>query len=87
MNSLCFPGNRTSALALIMVSSFAGCLLGAESGGGGHDLFAYDYSKDFDLKDHGTKTSSDVLIRDIDYSAYQNRHGRTKAYLVRPKGT
>ena len=48
------------------------------------DAFAYDASTDLDLKDQTTKTSDGVIIRDVDYASYQNRHGRIKAYIVRP---
>jgi dienelactone hydrolase len=72
-------------MAALAVSSVAGFAGAAEPAGNTKDLFAYDYSRDFNLKEHGATTSGDVLIRDIDYASYKDRHGRIKAYLVRPK--
>jgi dienelactone hydrolase len=49
-------------------------------------LLAYDRSIPFDLKEVTTTEQDGVTIRDINYAAYASRHGRIKAFIVRPKG-
>lgn len=49
-------------------------------------LFAYDSSRDFDLKEESTKRQDGVTIRDVNYAAYAPKHGRIKAYLIQPDG-
>lgn len=49
-------------------------------------LFGYDRSVAFDLKETSAKEQNGVLIRDVNYAAYASRHGRIKAYLVKPQG-
>jgi dienelactone hydrolase len=49
-------------------------------------LLAYDRSVAFDLKEVSTTEQNGVTVRDINYAAYVPRLGRTKAYLVKPKG-
>jgi|ERR1700730_2871716 len=48
-------------------------------------LFAYDRSV-FDLKEESVKEQDGVIIRDVNYAAYAPRHGRIKAYLIKPAG-
>lgn len=50
------------------------------------DLFAYDRNTPVDLKEVGQTEANGVLVRDIEYAAYASRHGRIKAYLVKPQG-
>ena len=49
------------------------------------ELFAYDRSVAFDLKEASTKEQEGAVITDVNYAAYAPRHGRIKAYLVKPK--
>jgi dienelactone hydrolase len=62
-------------------------LLGSEANENPDQLFAYDRSAGFDVKRRDSETSDKVVTQDIEYASYQNRHGRIKAYLVRPEGT
>lgn len=50
-------------------------------------LFDYKASTEFDLKDVSTREQDGVTIRDVNYAAYNQRHGRIKAYLIKPKGS
>ena len=47
-------------------------------------MFRYETFKDFRLKENETEMRDGVVIKDIDYPSYKERHGRIKAYLVRP---
>jgi dienelactone hydrolase len=49
-------------------------------------LLAYDRSAAFDLKEVSTTEQNGVTVRDLHYAAYAARHGRIKAYLVKPRG-
>jgi len=49
-------------------------------------LFAYNRSLAFDLKAEFAKEQDGVTIRDVNYAAYAPRHGRIKAYLIKPAG-
>ena len=49
------------------------------------DLFSYDSSRPFDLKQVATKDEDGVVVQDIDYAANSSQRGRMKAYLVKPK--
>ena len=49
-------------------------------------LLAYDRSVAFDLKETSSKEENGAVIKDVNYAGYTPRHGRIKAYLVRPKG-
>src|SRR2546422_6167096 len=49
-------------------------------------LFVYDRSVAFDLKEESAKEQDGVIIRDVNYAAYAPRHGRIKAYLIKPGG-
>ena len=49
-------------------------------------LFAYNRSLAFDLKEESVKEHDGVTIRDVNYAAYAPRHGRIKAYLIKPAG-
>lgn len=49
-------------------------------------LFTYDRSVAFDLKEESAKHQDGVTIRDVNYAAYAPRHGRIKAYLIKPAG-
>jgi len=40
----------------------------------------------FDLKEASTKEQEGAVVSDLNYAAYAPRHGRIKAYLVKPKG-
>ncbi|MGB9180987.1 MAG: hypothetical protein WCB68_17275 [Pyrinomonadaceae bacterium] len=49
-------------------------------------LFDYDKSVSFDLKETSSKEQAGVIIKDVNYAAYDPKHGRLPAYLVKPKG-
>jgi dienelactone hydrolase len=49
-------------------------------------LFTYDRSAAFDLKETSTKEQGGAVIKDVNYAAYASRHGRINAFLVKPKG-
>jgi dienelactone hydrolase len=49
------------------------------------DLFNYDSSRPFDIKEASTKDDDGVLVQDIEYAANNPKRGRIKAYLVKPK--
>jgi dienelactone hydrolase len=49
-------------------------------------LFSYKSSVPFDLKEVSTREENGAEIKDIEYSGYEDKHGRIKAYLVKPKG-
>jgi len=49
-------------------------------------LFTYNRSVAFDLKEESAKEQDGVIIRDVNYAAYAPRHGRIKAYLIKPAG-
>ncbi|MGH9967745.1 MAG: alpha/beta hydrolase family protein [Pyrinomonadaceae bacterium] len=55
------------------------------SGDSSAKLFGYDRSVAFDLKETSAKEQNGVLVRDVNYAAYAPRHGRVKAYLVKPQ--
>jgi dienelactone hydrolase len=57
--------------------------LGAQTETSQKDLFHYEYSKEFNIKEGEATKKGDVVIQDIDYPSFQNRDGRIKAYLVR----
>lgn len=50
-------------------------------------LFDYDKTVSFDLKETSTKEQDGVIIKDVNYAAYDSKHGRLPAYLVKPKGS
>lgn len=47
-------------------------------------LLDYDRTVAFDLKETSVTQQRGALVRDINYAAYAPRHGRIKAYLVKP---
>ncbi len=49
-------------------------------------LFDYDKSLAFDLKEESVKEQDGITIQDVNYNAYNKRHDRIKAYIVKPKG-
>jgi dienelactone hydrolase len=49
-------------------------------------LLAYDRSATFDLKETSTREENGAVIADVNYAGYSPKHGRIKAYLVKPKG-
>jgi dienelactone hydrolase len=49
-------------------------------------IFAYDSAVPFDLKETATTDQEGAIVKDVNYAAYASRHGRIKAYLVRPRG-
>lgn len=49
------------------------------------NLFNYDRSIAFDLKEMSSRDQDGVTIRDINYAAYNPAHRRVDAYLVTPK--
>ncbi len=49
--------------------------------------FAYDSKVPFDLHEVSVNEKDGVVIQDVDYAGYTARHGRIKAYIVRPKDT
>lgn len=73
-----------------------GCLLAAcvrpaglhetEGTGISKTVFAYDSSIPSDLREKSADNRQGVTIRDLDYAAYEPRHGRIQAYLVEPEG-
>jgi dienelactone hydrolase len=48
--------------------------------------FAYDRSAAFDLKVESSKEENRVTIKDVNYAAYDPRHGRIRAFLIAPAG-
>src|ERR1700730_672321 len=90
MISSCFPRYRRPFLigvaVVAVMASLSHVPLIAQAKDAGKDLFKYDYSKNFDLKNKAPETRENVVIEDIDYASVQNRHPRIKAYLVRPNG-
>src|SRR5262245_57002160 len=50
------------------------------------NLFDYDRSITFDLKEDSSRDQDGVTIRDLNYAPYNAAHGRVAAYIVRPKG-
>ena len=48
------------------------------------ELFRYESSYDLQLNEQKTEARDGAVIKDIDYPSFQNRHGRIKAYLVKP---
>jgi dienelactone hydrolase len=48
-------------------------------------LFEYKPAP-FDLQEVSTKEDNGAVITDVSYAGYTSRHGRIKAYLVKPKG-
>src|SRR2546421_6854756 len=84
MTSFCFPRFHmmklcrgpfliSLAIAAVMASTSLLPLL-AQLKSDPRNLFKYDYSKDFDLKKKGSETRENVVIEDIDYASFQNRH-------------
>jgi pimeloyl-ACP methyl ester carboxylesterase len=49
-------------------------------------VLAYDRTVALDLKEASTTEQDGAVIKDVNYAAYASRHGRIKAYLVKPKG-
>jgi dienelactone hydrolase len=50
-------------------------------------MFAYDQSRAFDLKEESARAQNGVTVRDLSYAAYAAKHGRIKAFLIQPPGT
>lgn len=73
-------------IMLVTNSQLIASPLATEGGDKSGRLFAYDRSVAFDLKEVSAKEQNGVTIQDIDYAAYDRRHGRIKAYLVKPMG-
>jgi dienelactone hydrolase len=91
MPILCFR-RRIRMLSLPVILLVA-CTLSAasppplpQSDGDAQQLFNYDRSAAFDLKEASAKEQNGVTIRDVNYAAYAPQHGRIQAYLVRPAG-
>jgi dienelactone hydrolase len=57
-----------------------------EPNGEAAHLFAYKRDAPFDLKEESAREQDGVTIRDLNYAAYDPRHGRIRAYLIRPSG-
>ncbi|HEY0432176.1 MAG TPA: hypothetical protein VGC61_10165 [Pyrinomonadaceae bacterium] len=53
---------------------------------GSAQVFAYDRSVAFDLKEESSKTEDGVTIRDVNYAPYTPERGRIKAFLIHPAG-
>src|SRR5258708_37603430 len=53
---------------------------------GREKLFAYDRSKDFDLKVASSKDEAGGTVQDVDYAGANPRGRRVKAYLISPMG-
>src|SRR6185295_4371633 len=49
-------------------------------------VFAYDRSVAFDLKEESSKDQDGITIRDVNYAPYTPERGRVKAYLIKPAG-
>ena len=77
---------RRAAAVLAITILFAGAIRvqSTPTTKANSEVFSYDASADLGLKEQSTKTADGVIIRDIDYASYQNRHGRIKAYIVKP---
>jgi dienelactone hydrolase len=75
-----------TSLVVILVSSLLATAYSVPSSPDAiSDLFTYDSTRPFDLKQVSTKEEDGVVIEDIDYAANSSQRGRIKAYLVRPK--
>ncbi|MEP6911842.1 MAG: hypothetical protein ABI923_03755 [bacterium] len=55
------------------------------NGDGSKRLFGYDRSVPFDFKKVSQKEQVGVIVRDVNYAAYDSRPKRIDAYLVKPK--
>jgi dienelactone hydrolase len=47
-------------------------------------LFTYERRVPFELSEASTRKESGVIVRDVSYASYGQRHGRIKAYIVKP---
>jgi len=48
-------------------------------------LLAYNQTAPFDLHERTAKQENGVLIKDVDYAGYTDKHGRIKAFIVTPQ--
>lgn len=47
-------------------------------------LFDYERRAPFELSETFTRKQGGVIVRDVSYASYAHRHGRIKAYIVKP---
>jgi dienelactone hydrolase len=47
-------------------------------------LFTYERRVPFELSEASTRKENGVIVRDVSYASYGQRHGRIKAYIVKP---
>ena len=50
------------------------------------ELFAYDRSRPFEVKEVSRKEQDVVTIQDIEYAPYASKRDRIKAFIIRPTG-
>src|SRR5450432_2690644 len=74
-----------SLLSFAIVAVIGVVALGHKPGNDAAQLFAYNQSAPFDLKQESEKAQDGVVIRDLNYAAYAPKHARIKAYLIKPK--
>ena len=89
MMLLCLPLLCLPLLCLPIATAFAQPLAqpsAQQRNSKAAELLAYDRSVAFDLKEASTKEQEGAVVSDLNYAAYAPRHGRIKAYLVKPKG-
>ncbi len=73
-------------IVAVALFNLANAIAATKASGDVQKLVAYDSSRALDLKEVSVKEENGVSVRDLNYAAYSPRHGRIKAYLVRPQG-
>ena len=74
------------AAAVLALSSTGAVASLSQGNKDAKEIFAYDPSVALDLKEVSTKEQDGAVIKDLNYAGYAPRHGRIKAYLVKPQG-
>ncbi|HVF86332.1 MAG TPA: hypothetical protein VM866_02025 [Pyrinomonadaceae bacterium] len=57
-----------------------------KSGDEAAQLFAYDRSAPFDLREESSREQDGITVKDVSYAAYVPQRGRVKAYIIKPSG-
>jgi cephalosporin-C deacetylase-like acetyl esterase len=70
-------------IAALFIGIIASTSIFATSGK--DDIFKYDSSRPFDVKEASANEENGVVVQDIDYAANSAQRGRIKAYIVKPK--
>ena len=76
----------TIALLLIVFAQLTSLAPVQKPKNGSADVFAYNRSVAFDLKEESSKNQDGVTIRDVNYASYTPERGRMKAFLITPAG-